>query len=307
MQEIDDAGLEEPVLQGPRARDQRHDADRRPRVDQLLQLQLPRHVGRSARWRPAAKEAIDRYGTSVSASRLVSGEKTIHRELEQAIADFLGTEEAIVFVGGHATNETTIGHLFGPGDLILHDALAHNSIVQGAILSGARRRAFPHNDWQALDKLLDRTAADVSPRADRDRRRLQHGRRHPRPAAVRRGQEAAQGVADIDEAHSLGVLGAHGPRHRRAFRHSLQGRRHLDGHAQQGVGQLRRLHRRLQGPGRVSQVHRPGLRVLPAASPPANAARGPGVAPAARGRARAVDAPARAVRAVPDPGPRSAA
>ena len=83
----------------------------------------------------AAKDAIDRFGTSVSASRLVSGEKTVHRELERAIADFIGTEDAIVFVGGHSTNESTIGHLFGPGDLILHDALAHNSIVQGCILS----------------------------------------------------------------------------------------------------------------------------------------------------------------------------
>ena len=48
-----------------------------------------------------------------------------------------------------------IGHLLGPGDLILHDALAHNSIVQGCILSGARRRPFPHNDWQAADRLLE--------------------------------------------------------------------------------------------------------------------------------------------------------
>ena len=86
----------------------------------------------------------------------MSGEKTVHRELERAIAEFLGVEDAICFVGGHATNETTIGHLFGPGDLILHDALAHNSIIQGAILSrrsppavpaqrlaGARRAARP--------------------------------------------------------------------------------------------------------------------------------------------------------------------
>ena len=70
----------------------------------------------------AAKEAIDRYGTSVSASRLVSGNKVLHRDLELAIADLIGAEDAIVYVGGHATNETTIGHLFGPGDLILHDA-----------------------------------------------------------------------------------------------------------------------------------------------------------------------------------------
>ena len=102
----------------------------------------------------AAKDAVERYGTSVSASRLVSGEKTVHAELETAIADFVGAEAAIVYVGGHATNETTIGHLMGPGDLILHDALSHNSIIQGAILSGARRRPFPHNDWKTLDQIL---------------------------------------------------------------------------------------------------------------------------------------------------------
>ena len=83
----------------------------------------------------AAKRAIDRFGTSVSASRLVSGEKTIHRELEETLSAFLGTEAAITFVSGHGTNESVLGHLFGPGDLILHDALAHNSIVQGAIMS----------------------------------------------------------------------------------------------------------------------------------------------------------------------------
>lgn len=102
----------------------------------------------------AAKDAVDRFGTSVSASRLVSGEKTIHRELERALADFIGVEDSIVFVGGHSTNETTIGHLLGPGDLIVHDAVAHNSIIQGAILSGARRRPFEHNDWQRLDEIL---------------------------------------------------------------------------------------------------------------------------------------------------------
>ena len=102
----------------------------------------------------ATKAAVDKYGTSVSASRLVSGEKPLHGQLERGIAEFVGVDDCVVFVGGHATNETTIGHLFGPGDLICHDALAHNSIYQGAILSGARRRPFPHNDWAALDAIL---------------------------------------------------------------------------------------------------------------------------------------------------------
>ena len=79
----------------------------------------------------AAQQAIARYGTSVSASRLVSGERSLHGDLEHEIAEFLGVPAAIVFVGGHATNETTIGHLFGAGDLIVHDALSHNSITQG--------------------------------------------------------------------------------------------------------------------------------------------------------------------------------
>ena len=102
----------------------------------------------------AAADAMAQYGTSVSASRLVSGEKPLHGELERAIADWIGVDAAITMVGGHATNETTIGHLVGPGDLILHDALAHNSVVQGALLSGARRRPFPHNDYEALDRIL---------------------------------------------------------------------------------------------------------------------------------------------------------
>lgn len=102
----------------------------------------------------AASAAIQKYGTSVSASRLVSGEKPIHGQLERKIADWIGVDAAITMVGGHATNETTIGHLVGPEDLILHDALSHNSIVQGALLSGAKRRPFPHNDYKALDRML---------------------------------------------------------------------------------------------------------------------------------------------------------
>ncbi len=158
----------------------------------------------------ATKRAVDRYGTSVSASRLVSGEKTIHRELELAIARFIGADAAIVYVGGHSTNETTLGHLFGPGDLILHDALAHNSIVQGAILSGARRRAFPHNDWTALDKLL----AELRPTYRRVVIAIEGVYSMdgdipdvPRFVEIKKRHKA---FLYIDEAHSIGVLGNRG-------------------------------------------------------------------------------------------------
>jgi acyl transferase domain-containing protein/7-keto-8-aminopelargonate synthetase-like enzyme/NAD(P)-dependent dehydrogenase (short-subunit alcohol dehydrogenase family) len=102
----------------------------------------------------AAQDAIEKYGTSVSASRVASGEKPLTRDLEKALADFFGTEDSIVLVSGHATNVTVIGHVCGAGDLIVHDALAHDSIIQGAKLSGAKRRPFPHNDWEALDRML---------------------------------------------------------------------------------------------------------------------------------------------------------
>ncbi|HMD74404.1 MAG TPA: aminotransferase class I/II-fold pyridoxal phosphate-dependent enzyme [Steroidobacteraceae bacterium] len=155
----------------------------------------------------AAKAAIDRYGTSVSASRLVSGDRPVHRELEHAIASTYGAQDAIVFVSGHATNVTTIGYLFGPRDLILHDELIHNSALQGIQLSGARRLPFPHNDWAALDGLL----AEQRRRFERvlivtegiysmdgDYPDL------PRFIEVKRRHKA---FLMVDEAHSFGVMG----------------------------------------------------------------------------------------------------
>ncbi len=158
----------------------------------------------------AAKEAIDQFGTSVSASRLVSGQKTIHTQLEREIADFVGAQDSIVFVGGHSTNESTIGHLFGSGDLILHDALSHNSIIQGAILSGARRRPFPHNDWEALDQVLGELRRDYRRvlvviegvySMDGDYPDL------PRFIEVKQRHQC---FLMVDEAHSIGTMGPTG-------------------------------------------------------------------------------------------------
>lgn len=102
----------------------------------------------------ATIEAVKQYGSSVSASRMLSGEIPIHLELEQAIARFIGTEDALVYTTGHATNVSTIASIVGPEDLILHDKLAHNSLIQGCRLSGATRQPFAHNDWQELENHL---------------------------------------------------------------------------------------------------------------------------------------------------------
>ena len=158
----------------------------------------------------AAKAALDRYGTTVSASRLVSGERPVHRQLEQALADAYGVDDAITFVSGHATNVTTIGHLFGPKDLIVHDALIHNSTLQGAQLSGARRLSFAHNDAQALDTLLSEqrhafervlVVLEGLYSMDGDFPDL------PRFIDIKRRHKA---FLMVDEAHSFGVMGRNG-------------------------------------------------------------------------------------------------
>ncbi|MFD7465965.1 aminotransferase class I/II-fold pyridoxal phosphate-dependent enzyme, partial [Streptomyces tendae] len=162
------------------------------------------------RVRQAAKDAVDRYGTSASATPLLFGETPLHHELEAEIARFIGAEAAIVFAGGHATNVATVGHLFGPEDLVVHDAWIHDSTVRGCILSGARRRSFPHNDWAALDRIL--TGARASHRRalvviegaysqDGDIPDL------PRFIEVKKRHGA---MLMIDEAHSIGVLGRTG-------------------------------------------------------------------------------------------------
>ena len=158
----------------------------------------------------AVQDAVARYGSSASSSRLLSGEKPVHLELEAELAALLGTDDAIVLTAGHATNVSVIGHIVGPGDLVIHDALAHNSIVEGAKLSGATRRPFAHDDAAALDAIL---AA-----ARHQYRRVlivvegvysQDGDIADLPALIE-VKKRHRALLMIDEAHSLGVLGAAG-------------------------------------------------------------------------------------------------
>ena len=158
----------------------------------------------------AGVEAMRRYGVSASASRLVSGERPPHRTLERALAAFYGVDDAVALVSGHATNVTAIATLMGPRDLIVHDRLIHNSVYDGAKLSGAQRRAVAHNDWKAVDALLERERAnfekvlivvegvysmdgDVAPLD----KLIEVKRRH-------------KALLMVDEAHALGVLGRTG-------------------------------------------------------------------------------------------------
>ncbi|MFT6604841.1 MAG: 8-amino-7-oxononanoate synthase [Halocynthiibacter sp.] len=106
----------------------------------------------------AAKEAIDLYGVSASASRLTTGQRPVHIALEKALAAHYGVEDALTFVSGHATNVSVIPTLTGKDDLVIYDAYIHNSASVGATLSSASRRSFPHNDLDALEALLAENA-----------------------------------------------------------------------------------------------------------------------------------------------------
>ncbi|MFH8884137.1 aminotransferase class I/II-fold pyridoxal phosphate-dependent enzyme [Streptomyces californicus] len=158
----------------------------------------------------AARRAMDRYGTSVSASRVLSGERELTVRLERTLSEFLGVEDCLVLVSGYSTNVTALGHLLGPDDLVLHDALAHNSILQGCALSGAARRPFAHNDTAALERLLRSNRA-----------------RYRRVLIVVEGAYSMDGdlvdlpgvielkkrygaLLMVDEAHSVGTVGEYG-------------------------------------------------------------------------------------------------
>lgn len=158
----------------------------------------------------AVEAAVRTFGASVSASRITAGERPIHRELEASLASLYGAEDAIVFVSGHAGAVSTLGTLLGPKDLIVYDALSHNCVVVGAKLSGAARRSFPHNDFDALQFLLEE---------ERDR--------FERVMIVTEGlfsmdgdmpdlqrlialKEEHSAILMVDDAHGLGVLGTCG-------------------------------------------------------------------------------------------------
>lgn len=158
----------------------------------------------------AAQKAIDSYGTSAGASRLVAGERPVQRQLEEALAAVYGVEDCLAFVSGHATNVSTISTLFGHNDLIIHDSLIHNSVLEGIRLSGATRRPFPHNDLKALENLL----ASLRSRFERvciivEGVYSMDGDMPDLPALVRIKLKY-DAFLMVDEAHSLGVLGATG-------------------------------------------------------------------------------------------------
>lgn len=158
----------------------------------------------------AAHEALDAEGTGTTGSRMASGSYGGHRALEREFAEFYGVLSCIVFTTGYQANLATISCLAGAGDVILIDADSHASIYDGCRLSGAEIIRFRHNDMADLDKRLRRLG-------ERSRSTLivaegiysMLGDRAALADMVRL-KDAYGSVLLLDEAHSLGVLGATG-------------------------------------------------------------------------------------------------
>jgi len=209
LEELDRHGLENPYF---RVHEGSSGSTARIEGRELVNFANYNYLGLAGdpRVNAAAIEAVKRYGTSVSASRVVSGERPIHQELEQEIASFIGVEDCILFIGGVTTNVSTIAHLVGAGDVVLCDELLHNSAMQGALFSGAHRLTFTHNDFAAADRLLGEVRSKYRRAliviegvysADGDIPDLAQF------VAVKKRHEA---WLMVDEAHSIGVLGATG-------------------------------------------------------------------------------------------------
>jgi 8-amino-7-oxononanoate synthase len=178
---------------------------------QVLNLAANSYLGlaNDPRVRAAVAAAVARYGTHTGGSRLFCGTAQLHFELEQSLAKFFRAASVYTYSSGYVANLSVISALFGPGDAIILDRNAHRSIYDGALLSGATLLRFVHNDVGHLDAVLHRSR--------RFRRRLvavdsvysMEGHIAPLPEIIEVAHRHEAFVL-ADEAHAIGVLGAHG-------------------------------------------------------------------------------------------------
>ena len=159
----------------------------------------------------AAKDAIDRFGTGTHGVRTLAGTLTIHTALEETIAAFKGAESAVTFSSGYATNLSVIAGLLGRGDYVISDKLNHASIVDGCMMSGAKFLRFRHNDMAALEHRLQQASTDdgAAKLVVVDAVFSMDGDVIDFPKLVELCKQYKAWLM-VDEAHSVGVLGATG-------------------------------------------------------------------------------------------------
>jgi 8-amino-7-oxononanoate synthase len=162
------------------------------------------------RVKAAAREALDHYGTALTGSRLLNGTIPLHLELEREIAEWMNTEDALVFTTGYQANVGCIGTILQPGDTVVCDSGDHASILDGCRLSGAKLRPFRHNRIDKLERMLERAAGDGGGvMVIVDGVYSMEGDICDLPPIVELCRRYGARLM-VDEAHGAGVLGARG-------------------------------------------------------------------------------------------------
>ena len=162
------------------------------------------------RVRQGALDALDRYGTGITGSRFLNGTTELHLELEHELAEWLGTEAALVFTTGHQANVGALGTILGPGDTVIADSGDHASILDGVLLSQAKLRAFKHNRLGLLERRLESAVGDGGGiLVVVDGVFSAEGDLAPLPEIAELCQRFGARLM-VDEAHALGVLGDRG-------------------------------------------------------------------------------------------------
>jgi 8-amino-7-oxononanoate synthase len=163
-----------------------------------------------ARVKDAARDALDHYGTGLTGSRFMNGTTPLHLELERELAEWMGSEDALVFTTGYLANVGAIGTLLDPGDTVVCDSGDHASILDAVSLSRARVRPFRHNRLDKLESMLSRAESDGGGvLVVVDGLFSMEGDLSPLPDVVALCREHGARLM-VDEAHAVGVLGEQG-------------------------------------------------------------------------------------------------
>src|SRR3954471_5315689 len=162
------------------------------------------------RVKQGARDALERYGTGLTGSRLLNGTTPLHLELERELAEWMGTDAALVFTTGHQANVGTLGTLLAPGDTVVADSGDHASILDGCLLSRAKLRPFRHNRMDKLERALEKATNDSGGiLVVVDGTFSMEGDIAPLPAICDLCERYGARLM-VDEAHAAGVLGARG-------------------------------------------------------------------------------------------------
>lgn len=208
LEELDEQGLliRERTLEGPTGARARFDGR------EVVNLASNNYLGLAShpRMNEAAARAAAEFGAGTGAVRTIAGTMSMHRELERRFAEFKHAEESLMFQSGFTANAGTVAAILDREDVIVSDQLNHASIIDGARLSRAEIKVFPHKDAEAADGLLEETKAP-------GRRQLlitdgvfsMDGDIAPLPALVEVAEKHGA-IMMIDDAHASGVLGRGG-------------------------------------------------------------------------------------------------